>query len=124
MDDLCESVFIRVPLFHCVLGMLSVPAIDLPAVADPINSHSVRVIVQGIQDAIVASSNTIAVRADNFFGSGRPRIRLEVIDCIGDFFARIAREVAVFSPGTGFYLDLIDHFLLLPLDSFLTISQA
>jgi hypothetical protein len=104
--------------------MLSVPAIDLPAVADPINAHSVRVIVQDIQDAIVASSNTIAVRADKLRGSGRPRIRLEVIDCIGDSFARIAREVAVFSSGTRFYLDLIGHFRFLPPDSFFTISQA
>lgn len=83
-----------------------------------------QIVIDGVKDAVVTGPNAKPVAPDKFFASGWPRIRLEVVDGIGDQLASLGWQIAIFTSGAGFQLYLIRHFLPPRRDSLFISPQA
>jgi hypothetical protein len=69
------------------VGIFSLPAIHLAPVGDSGDDHQALVVVDGIDDAIVADSDSIVVAACELDHSFGPRLGSKTVDRGGDAVA-------------------------------------
>jgi len=102
----------------------SATPVDRAPMADSVNSHQTRRIIDPIKDPVISGPDAIAVFSDEFPASRRPRIRLQVVDDIGNKVPDAVGKIPVFASRPSLDLDSVSHFLPPRRGSFLTSSQA